>query len=186
MTTSSEIIGTYARVLFDLATAVDDVDGADKGIGLIVEAIEGSRELKDALADDSIGADRKRGIMAELFGPVASPEAVAVATLVIERGQLEALGSIARVFRETAERERGIVIAEVTTAVPLTEELRASIAAKLAAGLGRPVTLRERVDASIVGGVVVKVAGRVLDGSLASQLDQVRAALSTAPQGGEG
>lgn len=186
MTTRSEISGTYARVLFDLATAVDDVDGADRGIALIVEAIESSRELKDALADDSMPADRKRAIMGELFAPTASPEAVAVATLVIERGQLDALGTVAREYRETAERERGIVIAEVTTAVPLTEELRASISSKLSAALDRPVTLRERVDAAIVGGVVVKVAGRVLDGSLASQLDQVRAALSTTPQGGEG
>jgi len=186
MTTSSEISGTYARVLFDLATAVDDVDGADKGIALVVEAIEGNRELKDALGDDSITADRKRAIMGELFAPVASPEAVAVATLAIERGHLDALAAVARAYRETAERERGIVVAEVTTAVPLTDELRASIASRLSAGLGRPVTLRERVDAAIVGGVVVRVAGRVLDGSLASQLDQVRAALSTTPQGGEG
>lgn len=186
MTTRSEITGTYARVLFDLASAVDDVDGADKGLALIVETIEGNRELKDALADDSIGADRKRAIMAELFAPVASPEAVSVASVVIERGQLDLLGAVAGEYRETAERERGIVIAEVTTAVPLTDELKASVASKLSAALDRPVTLRERVDVGIVGGIVVKVAGRVLDGSLASQLGQVRTALSTAPQGGEG
>jgi F-type H+-transporting ATPase subunit delta len=186
MRTESEIIGTYARVLFDLANAADDVDGADKGIATVVETVEGSRELKDALADDSITAERKRAIMSELFAPVASPEAISVATIMIERGHLDLLGAVADAYRETAERERGIVIAEVTTAVPLTEELRASIASKLSAALDRPVTLRERVDAGIVGGVVVKVAGRVLDGSLASQLDQVRAALSTAPQGGEG
>lgn len=186
MTTRSEIGRTYARVLFELATAVDDVAGADKGLALIVEAIEGSRELKDALADDSITPDRKRAIMAELFAPVASAEAVSIATLVIERGHLDILGTVASEYRETVERERGIVIAEVTTAVPLTGELRASIASKLSTALDRPVTLRERVDAAIVGGVVVRVAGRVLDGSLASQLDQVRAALSTTPQRGEG
>jgi F-type H+-transporting ATPase subunit delta len=186
MTTSSEIIRTYARVLFDLANAVDDVDGADKGIAAVVEAIEGSRELKDVLADDSIAADRKRAIMAELFASAASPEAISITTLVIERGHLDLLGAVADAYRETAERERGIVIAEVTTAVPLTEELRASITSKLSAALDRPVTLRERVDEEIVGGIVIKVAGRVLDGSLASQLDQVRAALSTTPQGGEG
>jgi F-type H+-transporting ATPase subunit delta len=76
------------------------------------------------------------------------------------------------------------VAAEVTTAVPLDEALRTSLKDKLTASLGRPVALRERVDPSIVGGVVIKVAGRVLDGSVATQLDSVRRALA-ADSGGE-
>ena len=72
------------------------------------------------------------------------------------------------------------VFAEVTTAVPLTDEMCASLVSKLTASLGRPVTLRERVDASIIGGIIVNVGGRVLDGSLSSQLDSVRSTLSTA------
>lgn len=186
MTTSSEISRTYARVLFDLATAVDDVDGADRSLTLMLETVESNRELKDVLSDESMAPDRKRAIMQELFAPVASPEAVSIATTAIERGNLELMHAIASDYREIAERERGIVVAEVTTAIELSEGIRASLVAKLTAALGRPVTLRERVDSGIVGGIVIKVAGRVLDGSLASQLDQVRAALSTAPQGGEG
>jgi len=185
MTTKSEISRTYARVLFDLATAVDDVDGADTSLALMLETIESSGELKDALGDESIPPTRKRAIICELFSPSSSPEAVSIASVAIERGHLELMDAIAREYREIAERERGVVIAEVTTAIELSEELRASLVSKLTAALRRPVTLRERVDAAIVGGVVIKVAGRVLDGSLASQLDQVRAALSTAPQGGE-
>jgi F-type H+-transporting ATPase subunit delta len=50
---------------------------------------------------------------------------------------------------------------------------------------GRPVTLRERVDESILGGIRINVAGRVLDGTVASQLGNVRLALTTARQGGE-
>ncbi|HEY5488953.1 MAG TPA: F0F1 ATP synthase subunit delta, partial [Candidatus Limnocylindrales bacterium] len=76
------------------------------------------------------------------------------------------------------------VVAEVTTAVPLDDALRASLTEKLIASLGRPVSLREDVDASILGGVVITVAGRVLDGSVASQLEEMRRALATT-QGGE-
>ena len=98
-------------------------------------------------------------------GEVA-PEAVAIATLAVERGHGGSLGTIAERFGEIAEAERGVVVAEVTTAVPLTDALRASLTEKLAAALGRPVSLRERVDASILGGIRINVAGRVLDGSL--------------------
>jgi F-type H+-transporting ATPase subunit delta len=114
-----------------------------------------------------------------------TPEALAVVTLLVERDLAALLPDVARLYGEIAEAERGIIAAEVTTAVPLDDALRASLTDKLAASLGRPVALRERVDASIVGGVVIKVAGRVLDGSVASQLEGVRRALATEP-GGEG
>ena len=104
MTTSSEISRTYARVLFDLATAVDDVDGADRSLTLMLETVESNRELKDVLSDESMAPDRKRAIMQELFAPVASPEAVSIATTAIERGNLELMNAIASDYREIAER----------------------------------------------------------------------------------
>ncbi|MDZ4181078.1 MAG: F0F1 ATP synthase subunit delta, partial [Coriobacteriia bacterium] len=100
-------------------------------------------------------------------------------------GAAKSLGDVYRSFGEIAEAERGIVIAEVTTAIALTDATRASLVDKLSAALGSPVSLRERVDGSILGGVRINVAGRVLDGSIASQLDAMRAALSNASQGGE-
>lgn len=183
--TTSESIGTYARVLFELADAAGDVDAVDIGLRTVVETVRGSVELRDALADESLPAEKKRAIVSELFSGSVAPEAVAIATLAIERGMGGSLETIVERFGEIAESQRGIVAAEVTTAVPLTDALRASLTEKLAAALGRPVTLRERVDGSILGGIRINVAGRVLDGSLSSQLDAMRTTLSNASQGGE-
>lgn len=183
--TTSESVGAYARVLFELASAADAVDAVDAGMHAVSETVRGSVELRDALSDESISAEKKREILRDLFsGPVA-PEVVAIASLAIERGMSGSLGAITTRFGEIAEAERGIVVADVTTAVPLTDALRASLTEKLSATLGRPVTLRERVDGSILGGIRINVAGRVLDGSLSSQLDAMRATLSNASQGGE-
>jgi len=129
--------------------------------------------------------DDGQRIVKEIFGDTVSPEALTVVTLAVDRGHADLLGDIARIFGEIAEKERGIVVAEVTTAIALTDAMRASITEKLAASLGRPVTLREHVDGSILGGIIINVAGRVLDGSLASQLKAMRATLATTPQGGE-
>lgn len=183
--TTSESIGTYARVLFELASAADDVDAVDAGLRTVLETVRGSVQLRDALADESLPAEKKRAIVSDLFSGSIAPEAVAIATLAIERGMGESLGAIVERFGEIAEAERGIVVADVTTAVPLTDALRASLTEKLAAALGRPVTLREHVDGSILGGIRINVAGRVLDGSLSSQLDAMRTTLSNASQGGE-
>lgn len=183
--TTSEVTRAYARVLFDLASAADAVDAADEGLRTIAETVRGSMELREVLSDLAIPGEKKRGIMRDLFSGVTSPEAVAVATLLIERNALASLGDVHRIFSEIAEAERGIVVAEVTTAVALTGATRASLLDKLSSALNRPVSLRERVDGSIIGGIRINVAGRVFDGSLISQLDAMRAALSNASQGGE-
>jgi F-type H+-transporting ATPase subunit delta len=132
-----------------------------------------------------VPVEAKRAILRDIFGGTATPEVIAMVTLLVERDLAALLPDVARDFGEIAEAERGIVAADVTTAVPLDDALRASLTSKLAASLGRPVSLREHVDASIVGGVVIKVAGRVIDGSVASQLEGVRRALTT-ESGGEG
>lgn len=182
---TSETAGAYARALYDLAVLSDAIDAADAGIARIAETLRGSVELRDAMADTALPAEKKRAIVRDLFTDEA-PEAVAVAALLAERGLAGSISDVASAFREIAEKEQGIVVAEITTAIPLDDALRASVSSKLAASLGRPVTLRERVDASILGGIRIQVAGRVLDGSIASQLNSVRVALTKTSQGGEG
>jgi F-type H+-transporting ATPase subunit delta len=183
--TTSETIATYARALFELATASDDVDGVDVGLRTVLETVRGNVELRDALASDSLTVEKKRAIMSDIFSAKVAPEAVAIVSLAVERGHAGALEQLAERYAEVAEKERGVVVAEVTTAIALNDALRASLVEKLTATLGRPVTLRERVDSSILGGIRINVAGRVLDGSLSSQLDAMRQTLATVSQGGE-
>jgi len=178
--TTRDLVRTYARALFDLAAASDAVDEADAGLVAIVDAIHGHTSLMSTLTDDAVPSPKKRAIMRDIFETNVAAEAVAVATVMVERGHTDVMDDVARAYRELVESERGVVVAEVVTAVPLTDELRASIVAKFSASLGRPVSLRERVDESIIGGIIINVGGRVLDGSFSSQLDSVRSALSTA------
>lgn len=180
----ADLVEAYAEALFGLASAADVVDATDEGVKGVVAAIRIHPGLRDVLADEAVPREKKREVLRDVFGPAAEPEVVSIVTLAVERGLAGELGRLAERFAEIAETRRNVAVAEVVTAVPLTEKLRASIAAKLTKSLGRPVTLRERVDESIVGGIVVKVAGRLLDGSVGSQLKRARQTLST-QAGGE-
>lgn len=183
--TTSEIIGTYSRVLFELASAADAVDAVDEGLRSIIETIADNVDLRDVISDEQVSPEKKRAIVSEIFSGAVAPEAVAITAIAIERGHGTLLRSVVEQFAELAEKERGILFVEVTTASELSDGLRSSVTEKLTAALGHPVALRERVDASMLGGIRINVAGRVLDGSLSSQLDAVRGALSNASQGGE-
>lgn len=182
---TSEIAEAYARALFDLASLSDSVDEVDAGLATLVGAVRGHAGLRETLADALVPGTKKREIMRDIFAAEAAPEALAIATAMVERGHAGLLDDVERVYREIAEKERGIVVAEVTTAMAMDDTLRKTVTEKLAASLGRPVTLREQVDGSLIGGIRIKVAGRVLDGSVASQLAAMKATLSSTPQGGE-
>lgn len=181
---SSDAANTYARALFDMASLADSVDATDESMRSVVAAVRGSMDLREALTS-ATPAEAKREVLREIFGAHLTPEALSITILLAERGLTGLLGDVTAAYAAIAEAERGIIVAEVTTAVPLDDALRASVTDKLAASLGRPVSLRERVDSSIIGGIIINVAGRVLDGSVSSQLEGVRKALATIPQGGE-
>lgn len=181
---TSDVAAGYARSLYDMAVLSDAVDAVDEGLTAAASAVRGNLDLRTALADTSLHVEKKRAVLRDIFGDTVAPEALAMVTLLVERGRTDAIGEVARIFGEIAEQERGIQVAEVTTAVELDEAQRASITEKLTASVGRPVALRERVDPAILGGIRIKIAGRVLDGSIATQLEGMRRTLASA-QGGE-
>jgi len=182
---TSETAETLARVLFDLASLADDVQVVDEDLDGVVKAVRGHMDLRQALTDTSVPTETKRGILREIFGETVSPEALSIVTLMVERGMTDDLGALKRIYSEIAERESGVVVVSVTTAIPLDDTLRAMLTSKLSATTGHPVSLREQVDESIIGGIRISVAGKVLDGSVSTQLASIRTALSTARQGGE-
>ncbi len=182
---SSEIAGTYARSLFELSSLTGTVTDAEAQLKQVVATIRGHVDLRDALADQTLPPAKKRDVLREIFGEAVVPAVLSIVQVVVESGNVDVLGEVATAFTQLVEDEFGVIPAEVTTAVPLTEELRASLSAKLEDALGKRVVLREKVDASILGGIIINVAGRVLDGSLLKQLNGMRTALSTASAGGE-
>jgi F-type H+-transporting ATPase subunit delta len=181
---ANEAVETYARALFSLASLSGTVDRADETLRSVVVALRGHLELREALADAQVPGARKRSIMLDLLAD-ADPSAAAVAGLVAENGDIELIDAVAERFGEIAEKERGIVVARVTTAVPLDDALRAQLIENLSKQVGHPVALRENVDPEILGGIVINVAGKVIDGSVSARLDDARRALTTVQIGGD-
>jgi F-type H+-transporting ATPase subunit delta len=181
---SSEGVETYARALFSLASLTDSVDRADEALSSIVAALRSHVGLRETLSDASVPAEARRAVIRELFAE-ADPSASAIAGLAIDNGDVELLEKVSRRLGEIAEKERGIVVARVTTALPLDDASRAELSADLTRQLGHPVSLRETVDPSILGGIIINVAGKVIDGSVSARLDSARRALSTVQIGGD-
>lgn len=109
----------------------------------------------------------------------ASPEVLTVLSALVERGQLDLLPQVADVYRTMTEEDDDIVGVTVTTAVPLDDDLRAQISARLKPDFGKDVFLIEHVDPSIIGGIILEARGQRRDISVKTQLRAAHETLST-------
>ena len=92
------------------------------------------------------------------------------------------LPAIIREYVELAkENKSNLIMADVTTALPLTASQEQALAEKLAAMTGKTIKIRQHVDSEILGGIVVRVGDKLLDGSLSHQLSVLQADLLKTP-----
>lgn len=181
---AKQIIVAYAEALFEAASASGTVDAVGGQIEQVRSIVRGHTDLRDALLDAQVPAASRAGIVKEVFASF-DPALLTVLSLMAERGEFDLLSSLAETYTVVAEEKRDIVTVDVTTVVDLTDELRTALSRKLSADMGKQITLREKVDPSIVGGIIISTHGQRLDASIASQLEAARATLSTAHTGGD-
>jgi F-type H+-transporting ATPase subunit delta len=181
---AKQIVATYASVLFDAAAADNAVDEVSTQLDAVARLVRASSPLRDALRDDNVDGTQRAQLLREVLAGL-HPALVDALAVMVERDNFDLLSSLVEQYAVVCEERRGVVSVDVTTAVELTDALRASISAKLSADLGQGVNLRETVDPSIIGGIVISTHGHRIDASIASQLESARVVLSTAPSGGE-
>ncbi|HYN10807.1 MAG TPA: ATP synthase F1 subunit delta [Vicinamibacterales bacterium] len=166
----------YAAALFDVVHKHGDIDRADQELGAIKLAIAGHDQLRKVLEAPGVPMPVKRRILDDVVtgaGDV-SQEIRRLLGLLAERDRLAMVPDVADAFAERVMQAKKIVPAEVVTAVPLPDDSRAALAAALGRAAGAHVTITERVDPSIVGGVIARVGSVVFDGSVTTQIARLR------------
>jgi F-type H+-transporting ATPase subunit delta len=167
----------YAKALLDLAEEQGSADELLDELTDLARYLEGQPELLDLFGSPlTEGADRAR-TLEKAFRGRASDLLVDALQVINRKGRLGSLRAIAEAYRQELRDRRGQVDVHVRTAVPLTEGLRARLTESLAQFTGRQPALIEKVDPSVIGGLVVEVAGTKIDTSVASRLKGLGAAL---------
>jgi F-type H+-transporting ATPase subunit delta len=170
-----KLASRYARALLGAIPDAQARETTDRFLASLAEAIQSSESLRAALFDPAVPRPVRTKALQSLSGAAGLPDLEAkFLTLLVERNRLIALPSIAHVFHEMHEAAAGIVPAEVTSAAPLTDDLRARIEAALEKASGARVRLVCSVDPGILGGAVARVGTFVFDGSLRTQLSRLR------------
>lgn len=171
-----QIARRYAHAYFDLARQAKDVPGWRRALEQVVTTLS-QPDVAAALDDPRIPQRDRARVVAELLAD-AQPAARNLARLLVERGRGAVLAQVLEQYDVLADRASGVLRAEVTTAVPVDAALEQRIRKQLAERLGGDVQTTVRQDPSILGGLVIRIGDRVIDGSVRTRLEQLQSALA--------
>ena len=174
--TLQAIARRYAGALYDVTTKNGTVDRARADLSALAELVGSHADLAKAFASPAIPAAKKRAILEQVLAlsTAVSDEVRRLLFLVAERDRLGLIGDIAQAFTSRVMQAQRVMAAEVVTAAPLSDDRRAALVSALGRATGGTVTLTEKVDPAIVGGVVARVGSIVFDGSVTNQLERLR------------
>jgi F-type H+-transporting ATPase subunit delta len=174
---SDSRIEGYARGLFEIARAEGTIDEVEDELFRFARSYESSDELRNALSDEQIPAGKRQAIIEDLLGGKVTGTTTQLISMVVGSGRSRDLPAIVDKLVATASTAKNLEVAEVRTAVALTADQEARLAAALANATGKQVNLKVIVDPSVLGGIVATVGDVVIDGTVRTRIEQLKSRL---------
>jgi len=174
---SAAIVNAYVGAFFEVALAHDAVSAVEDDIFRLARAFESNEALRSSLTDAGLPAERRQKIIEQLLAGKAHNVTVQLVSLLVGTGQVALLPKIADALVKRASSEKQLEVAEVRTAVALTDAQQQRIADALTKATGKRVNLKVVVDPSVIGGVIATVGDEVIDDTVRTRLDQVKSRL---------
>ncbi len=172
---STGIAQRYAKAVFDLAKEGKAIKALESDVAALEAATTESADLRTLLTSPLYSREEQSAAISAIAKKMKLSDTTSnVLALLAAKRRLFVLPQLLAVLQERLAEERGEVTAEVTTAVALTKAQTDNLAKTLTAQVGKSVTIKETVDASIIGGLIVKVGSKMIDTSIASKLNALQ------------
>jgi F-type H+-transporting ATPase subunit delta len=167
----------YAQAVFEIAVDHDELEQWLDDLSMLANSV-GSSQFLDFMSAPRVPASTKLEVIREALGDSVNRLALNLISMLATRNLAHILPDIADQYQELVDSHRGIERAEVVSAVPLTDAQHQQTVALLEGLSGREVRLSTRVEPALIGGMVMRIGDRVVDGSTRSRLQAMRRGLS--------
>jgi F-type H+-transporting ATPase subunit delta len=158
----------YAQAVFEIALEKKELERWQSDLQKIIQSVSDDTVLA-ALENPKFKFDDKRKLLAESLGDI-NPLALNLVWMLIARVQVGMIMVIAEEYERLLNEYKGIQTARITTAVPLDDKDKQKLAENLGAMVGKKVEVKSEVDTEIIGGIIARIDGKLLDGSTRSKL----------------
>ncbi len=158
----------YSQAVFEIALDAGELDRWQSDLKKVARLLEDAR-LVDFLKSPKVHLDDKSRLLSDQLGEI-NPPVLNLVLLLITKDRLGVIGEVAEGYQRLLDSHRGIEKAVVSTAVPLDDGDKARLARQLGAMFDRKVVLETEVNPDLIGGVVARICGKLLDGSTRSKL----------------
>ncbi len=167
----------YSMALFELAEEQNLLDVVKDELDAVSALLMGDAELKGFISNPRVPMVAKHDVLKQVFADKVQPFVFNFLLLMTERKREAVLPEIIRDYKRFLNEKNGIIEAHVTTARALSVEEQESLARQLGKKLNSQVVLEKTIDPGIMGGVIVRVGDKLIDGSVGRQLKRLEMAL---------
>ncbi|MEY3615401.1 MAG: synthase subunit delta [Actinomycetota bacterium] len=171
---TTQQVNAYVSAMFDIASANDAVAVVEDEMFRLARAFESNEGLRSSLSDATLPIDRRQKIVEQLLGGKANNVTVQLASLLVGTGHIALLPQVADALVKRASSEKQLEVAEVRSAIELSDAQKARLAEALSKATGKKLNLKVVVDPNVIGGLVATVGDEVIDDTVRTRLDQVK------------
>lgn len=178
---NAQVVEPYASALMSLARSQDLSEQFGENVRSLLNLLQSSEQLRDFFANPFVKAEDKKAVLGQIVGESIHPYMRNFLMVLVDRRRIQLLEPICQQYLALLRDLNQTVLAEVTSAVELTENQQQAVREKVMAMTNaHQVELDSKIDPELIGGVIIKVGSQVIDASLRGQLRRLSLRLSSA------
>ena len=163
----------YAKAVLSLASDRKSAEVVNDEMKLIADTIAQSKDLSEALQTPLLSTSVKKSVVLEVFKKTDKTTLGLIDTLVANN-RIAILADVAAKYNQLYDKSKGIEVATVTTAIPLTDALKQKVLAKAKELTGKDIEVQSIVDESILGGFILRIGDIQYNASISNQLSKLK------------
>lgn len=174
----SSFLNPYAEAMMAVAQDQNLLDAFGEDCKAVIQLLQDAPELEQFLGSPVVAAATKKSVLQQVLKDI-NPMMMKVILVLVDRNRINFLAGVCEQYQVLLRKLKGDVLAEVTSAVPLTDDQRQAIVDRVKAMAGaNSVEISAKIDESIIGGAIIKVGSQIIDSSLRTQLRRIGMSLA--------
>ena len=172
-----QLASKYATAIFEIARDEKNLDGYAKDLGTVRNDVFAIPEAVKFFQNPLVPQAAKKNLLTRAVGKEVSATVMNFLMLLVDKKRIGVFNEIHDIFTSLKNREQGILIADVTSAFPLTKKHQDALIKKLSSLTGKKIQVRPHKDESIIGGLILKIGDKRIDGSVAGRLRALKSSM---------